>query len=95
MGVEGKSQGKALPQQVTDRGRWVLAGVAALLPALLFAAHPVLALFEQNQSELPLSVIWSPLAGEPQPHSRRPRRCSDARASLAHEVAGPIRECCL
>jgi hypothetical protein len=40
---------------------WVLGGVAALLPALLFAAHPVLTLFELNQSELPLSVIWSPL----------------------------------
>ena len=37
---------------------WV---VAPVLPALLLAAYPLLSLFEQNQSELPLSVIWSPL----------------------------------
>lgn len=35
--------------------------VAPVLPALLFAAYPLLSLFEQNQTELPLSVIWSPL----------------------------------
>jgi hypothetical protein len=42
--------------------KWTLLGFAALLPAVLFAAHPLLSLFEQNQTELPLSVIWSPLA---------------------------------
>jgi hypothetical protein len=60
--VDSQSQGEAIAQQKTDRLAWVLGGVAALLPALLFAAHPVLTLFEQNQTELPLSVIWSPLA---------------------------------
>ena len=42
--------------------KWILLGVACLMPAVLFAAHPLLTLFEQNQTELPLSVIWSPLA---------------------------------
>ncbi len=41
--------------------KWVLWGIAGLLPALLFAAHPPLALFEQNESELPLAVLWQPL----------------------------------
>jgi hypothetical protein len=40
---------------------WVSRGLAALVPAALFAAYPLLSLFEQNQTELPLSVIWSPL----------------------------------
>src|SRR3954467_14873403 len=39
----------------------VVAAVAGLLPALLLAAHPPLTLFEQNQTELPLDVIWQPL----------------------------------
>ena len=40
----------------------VLRGVGPVLAAVLFAAYPLLSLFEQNQTELPLSVIWSPLA---------------------------------
>src|SRR2546421_6990687 len=44
------------------RLRWVFGGLAALVPAVLFAAQPLLSLFEQNQTELPLSVIWTPLA---------------------------------
>ena len=44
-----------------DRLKWVLVGIAALLPALLLAAHPLLTLFEQNETELPLAVIWQPL----------------------------------
>jgi hypothetical protein len=39
----------------------VLKRISPLVPALLFAAYPLLSLFEQNQTELPLSVIWSPL----------------------------------
>ena len=42
--------------------RRVASVVALALPALLLAAQPVLSLFEQNETELPLSVIWSPLA---------------------------------
>jgi hypothetical protein len=41
--------------------RAALLGVAGLLPALLLAAHPALTLFEENQTELPLDVIWRPL----------------------------------
>src|SRR3954454_18921163 len=44
-----------------DRSKWVLIGIGALVPALLLAAHPVLTLFEQNETELPLAVIWQPL----------------------------------
>src|SRR3954451_7000030 len=44
-----------------DRLKWVLLGIGALLPVLLLAAHPVLTLFEQNETELPLAVIWQPL----------------------------------
>src|SRR3954451_25351854 len=44
-----------------DRMKWGLLGIGALLPALLLAAHPVLTLFEQNETELPLAVIWQPL----------------------------------
>ncbi len=44
-----------------DRIKWLLCGIGALLPALLFAAHPPLTLFEQNETELPLAVIWQPL----------------------------------
>ena len=33
-----------------------------LLHPVLFAIFPLLSLFEQNQSELPLGVLWSPLA---------------------------------
>src|SRR3954447_9726801 len=44
-----------------DRLKWVLVGIAALLPALLLAAHPLLTLFEQNETELPLAVIWQPI----------------------------------
>jgi len=39
----------------------VVAAVAGLVPALLLVAHPPLTLFEQNQTELPLAVIWQPL----------------------------------
>jgi hypothetical protein len=42
--------------------KWVLCGIGALLPALLLAAHPPLTLFEENETELPLDVIWQPLA---------------------------------
>jgi hypothetical protein len=42
-------------------GKWLSCGIGALLPALLFAAHPVLTLFERNETELPLDVIWQPL----------------------------------
>jgi hypothetical protein len=45
-----------------ERAKWALPAVAGLVPAVLFAAQPVLSLFQQNESELPLSVIWSPLA---------------------------------
>lgn len=44
-----------------DRVKWVLWGIGALFPALLLAAHPPLTLFEQNETELPLDVIWQPL----------------------------------
>jgi hypothetical protein len=40
----------------------MLARLGPLIPPILFAAYPLLSLFEQNESELPLSVIWSPLA---------------------------------
>jgi hypothetical protein len=43
-------------------GKQVFLGLAGVVPAILLAAHPLLSLFEQNQSELPLSVIWGPLA---------------------------------
>jgi hypothetical protein len=43
-----------------SRARPLLA-IAALLPALLLAAYPVLILFEENETELPLAVIWQPL----------------------------------
>jgi hypothetical protein len=36
--------------------------LAPALPPILLAAYPLLSLYEQNQSELPLGVIWSPLA---------------------------------
>src|SRR4051812_30371805 len=61
MAVDDKSQSETSARQGTHRFTW-LARVAALLPAVLFAAHPVLTLFQENQSELPLSVIWRPLA---------------------------------
>jgi hypothetical protein len=51
----------AVPQAGKDRVKWVLGGIGGLLPALLLAAYPPLALFEQNQTELPLDVIWQPL----------------------------------
>ena len=44
-----------------DRVKSVLLGVCGLLPALLLVAHPILTLFEENQTELPLEVIWQPL----------------------------------
>jgi hypothetical protein len=48
---------------LTCRGwrRSSIAALAGLLPGLLLAAHPPLTLFEQNQTELPLAVIWQPL----------------------------------
>src|SRR3954467_1136085 len=46
---------------MTDRAQWALVGIGALLPALLLAAHPGLTLFEENETELPLAVIWQPL----------------------------------
>jgi hypothetical protein len=52
--------GAAAPETATSTR--VFRGLAALVPAVLFAAYPLLSLFEQNQTELPLSVIWSPLA---------------------------------
>jgi hypothetical protein len=62
MAIDRESQDEAVAEQETNHLTWVLGGAIALLPALLFAAHPILALFEQNQSELALSVLWSPLA---------------------------------
>ena len=44
-----------------DRAKPVLWAIVGLLPALLLAAHPPLTLFEENQTELPLAVIWQPL----------------------------------
>jgi hypothetical protein len=38
-----------------------LRAISGLVPAVLFAAYPLLSLFQQNETELPLSVIWSPL----------------------------------
>jgi hypothetical protein len=51
----------AVPHARKDRVKWVLNGIGALLPALLLAAHPPLTLFEENETELPLDVIWQPL----------------------------------
>jgi hypothetical protein len=45
-----------------DRAKPVLWAIGGLLPALLLAAHPPLTLFEENQTELPLAVVWQPLA---------------------------------
>jgi hypothetical protein len=45
----------------TDLVRSAVGVTAGLLPALLLVAHPPLTLFEQNQTELPLAVIWRPL----------------------------------
>jgi hypothetical protein len=39
----------------------LLRRLGPLLPPVLFVAYPLLSLFEQNESELPLSVIWTPL----------------------------------
>jgi hypothetical protein len=50
-----------VPKEGGDRVKSVLAAAAALVPALLLVAHPPLTLFEQNQTELPLAVIWQPL----------------------------------
>jgi hypothetical protein len=44
-----------------SRGQ-ALRAIAGLVPAVLIAAYPLLSLFQQNETELPLSVIWSPLA---------------------------------
>src|SRR5690348_9480530 len=44
-----------------DRAKPALWAIGGLLPALLLAAHPPLTLFEENQTELPLAVIWQPL----------------------------------
>ncbi|MFN2616627.1 MAG: hypothetical protein ABR581_05815 [Thermoleophilaceae bacterium] len=60
MHVNRHPSGSALPQ-AGRRLKWALWGIAALLPALLFAAHPLLTLFEENETELPLAVIWQPL----------------------------------
>jgi hypothetical protein len=35
--------------------------LAPLVPPVLLAAYPLLSLFEQNETELPLRVVWSPL----------------------------------
>lgn len=40
----------------------VLKRVGPLVPPVLWAAFPVVSLFEQNQSELPLGIVWGPLA---------------------------------
>ncbi|MEA2450101.1 MAG: hypothetical protein QOG63_2033 [Thermoleophilaceae bacterium] len=37
-------------------------GLGPLIPPILLAAYPLLSLFEQNQTDLPVGVIWSPLA---------------------------------
>ena len=50
-----------MPTRRKQLVRPVIVGIAAVLPALLLVAHPALALFEQNQTELPLAVIWQPL----------------------------------
>jgi hypothetical protein len=60
MSVDRPARGAAAVRE-TANWRWVLRGLAALVPAVLFAAYPLLSLFEQNQTDLPLSVIWSPL----------------------------------
>lgn len=61
MQVDEPLSGTTIPRAGRSRVKWVLWGIGALLPALLFAAHPVLTLFEQNETELPLDVIWQPL----------------------------------
>lgn len=61
MSVDRPAPGAASVHETVD-WRWVLRGLAALVPAVLLAAYPLLSLFEQNQTDLPLSVIWSPLA---------------------------------
>ena len=60
MSVDRPARGAAAVHETVN---WscALRGLAALVPAVLFAAYPLLSLFEQNQTELPLSVIWSPL----------------------------------
>jgi hypothetical protein len=50
LGARGRGAIRVLPQ------------LSALIPAILFLAYPLLSLFEQNESELPLRVIWTPLA---------------------------------
>jgi hypothetical protein len=61
MPVDRQARSGAVAHE-TARSTRVFRGLAALVPAVLFAAYPLLSLFEQNQTELPLSVIWSPLA---------------------------------
>jgi hypothetical protein len=61
MQVGQHSSGAAIPQAGSDRLKWVFYGLGALLPALLFGAQPPLTLLEQNESELPLDVLWQPL----------------------------------
>jgi hypothetical protein len=39
----------------------VLRRFGPVVPPILFTAYPLLSLYQQNQTELPLSVIWSPL----------------------------------
>jgi hypothetical protein len=45
-----------------ERVKPAVGRVLPLIPALLLVSYPLLSLFEQNQTELELSVIWSPLA---------------------------------
>src|SRR3954447_13077049 len=40
----------------------LLKRIGPLAPPVLFAAFPVVSLFEHNQSELALGVLWGPLA---------------------------------
>jgi hypothetical protein len=54
-------EGAPMPKRRTALVKPALVAVAGLAPALLLVAHPPLSLFEQNQTELPLAVIWQPL----------------------------------
>jgi hypothetical protein len=59
--VEQPPTEAAARRPARDRVAPVLLGIVALLPALLLVAHPLLTLFEENQTELPLDVLWQPL----------------------------------
>jgi hypothetical protein len=59
--ADRRQSGGVVPRPKRERAGRVLRGTGALLPALLLTAYPLLALFEQNETELPLAVVWQPL----------------------------------